>query len=97
MFLFGILALLLSACAGGPLTTREKGGLIGAGAGAAVGGLIGAATGHPAAGALIGGGLGLGAGALTGDHMQGAVAAEEQRQRELEQLRRENERLRQER
>ncbi|HYA29380.1 MAG TPA: glycine zipper domain-containing protein [Acidobacteriota bacterium] len=58
-------------CAGGPLSTREKGAGIGAVGGAAVGGLIGSAVGHPGAGAAIGGGLGLGAGALIGDQLQG--------------------------
>jgi outer membrane lipoprotein SlyB len=60
-----------AGCAGGPLTTREKGAGIGALGGAAAGGLIGAAVGHPGAGAAIGGGLGLGAGALVGDQLQG--------------------------
>jgi len=64
-------ALLASGCAGGPLSTREKGAGIGALGGAAAGGLIGAAVGHPGAGAAIGGGLGLGAGALVGDQLQG--------------------------
>ena len=58
-------------CAGGPITTREKGAGIGALGGAAVGGLIGSAVHHPALGAAIGGGLGLGAGALIGDQLQG--------------------------
>ena len=58
-------------CAGGPLTTREKGAGIGALGGAAAGGLIGSAVGHPGAGAAIGGGLGLGTGALIGDQLQG--------------------------
>ena len=62
---------LIAGCAGGPLTTREKGAGIGALGGAAAGGLIGAAVGHPGAGAAIGGGLGLGAGALVGDQIQG--------------------------
>jgi hypothetical protein len=57
--------ILFVGCSGGPLTTREKGAGIGALGGAAAGGLIGAAVGHPGAGAAIGGGLGLGAGALT--------------------------------
>jgi len=64
-------ALTLAACAGGPLTTREKAAGIGALGGAAVGGIVGSTVGHPAAGAAIGGGLGLGAGALIGDQMQG--------------------------
>ena len=63
--------LMVAGCAGGSLTTREKGAGIGAVGGAVAGGLIGAAVGHPAAGAAIGGGLGLGAGALIGDQMQG--------------------------
>jgi len=60
-----------AGCAGGPLTTREKGAGIGALGGAAAGGLIGTAVGHPALGAAIGGGVGLGAGALLGDQFQG--------------------------
>ena len=63
--------LLATGCAGGPLSTREKGAGIGALGGAAAGGIIGAAVGHPGAGAAIGGGLGLGAGALVGDEIQG--------------------------
>jgi outer membrane lipoprotein SlyB len=74
-------------CAGGPLTTREKGAGIGALGGAAAGGLIGSAVGHPAAGAAIGGGLGLGAGALIGDQLQGQVY---QNDRQNEQMRRNN-------
>ena len=61
-------------CAGGPLTTREKGAGIGA-------------LGHPAAGAAIGGGLGLGTGALIGDQLQGQ---EYQNDRQNEQIRRNN-------
>jgi Glycine zipper len=68
---FVLAALLLVGCAGGPLTTREKGAGIGALGGAAAGGLIGAAVGRPGTGAAIGGGLGLGAGALVGDQLQG--------------------------
>src|ERR1043166_5353248 len=69
LFLAG--AILVAGCAGGPLSTREKGAGIGALGGAAAGGLIGSAVGHPGAGAAIGGGLGLGAGALVGDQLQG--------------------------
>jgi len=64
-------ALIGSGCAGGHLTTRESGALIGGLGGAAAGGLVGGAVDHPAAGALIGGALGLGAGALIGDQLQG--------------------------
>ncbi len=63
--------LMVVGCAGGPLTTREKGAGIGALGGAAAGGLVGSAVGHPGTGALIGGALGLGAGALVGDQLQG--------------------------
>jgi phage tail tape-measure protein len=63
--------LLVAGCAGGSLTTREKGAGIGALGGAAAGGLIGSAVGHPGAGAAIGGVLGLGTGALIGDQIQG--------------------------
>jgi hypothetical protein len=95
----------LVGCAGGSLTTREKGAGIGALGGAAAGGIIGAAVGHPGAGAAIGGALGLGAGALVGDQMQdqeqtqtnqqnqiNANQAELDRQRrELEQLKNQKE------
>ena len=89
-------SLFVAGCAGGPLTTREKGAGIGTLGGAAAGGLIGAAVGHPAAGAAIGGGLGLGAGALIGDQLQGQ---EYQNYRQDQQIRRnqyETERNRQE-
>src|SRR5438093_11540439 len=80
-------ALFTSGCAGGPLTTREKGAGIGALGGAAAGGLIGSAVGHPGAGAAIGGGLGLGTGALIGDQLQGQ---EYQNDRQNDQIRRKN-------
>lgn len=70
-------AAVLSGCAGGEITTREKGAGIGALGGAAAGGAIGAATGHPGIGAAVGGLLGLGTGALIGDQLQG----QENRQR----------------
>ncbi|HXV81538.1 MAG TPA: glycine zipper domain-containing protein [Candidatus Binatia bacterium] len=66
-----LISVIAGGCAGGSLTTREKGAGIGALSGAAVGGLIGSAVRHPALGAAIGGGLGLGAGALIGDQLQG--------------------------
>jgi outer membrane lipoprotein SlyB len=67
--LFLCAALSLGACSE-PLSTREKAAGIGALGGAAAGGLIGSAVGHPGAGAAIGGGVGLGAGAIIGDQMQ---------------------------
>ena len=76
-------ALLLTGCAGGPLSTREKGAGIGALGGAATGGIIGSAVGHPAAGAAIGGALGLGAGALVGDQLQGHEITNYQQQQQI--------------
>ena len=76
-------ALLLTGCAGGPLSTREKGAGIGALGGAAAGGIIGAAVGHPGAGAAIGGALGLGTGALVGDQLQGQENTNYQQQQQI--------------
>ena len=44
------------------ITTREQGGLIGAGLGAGAGAIIGSTVGHAAVGALIGGPVGAGRG-----------------------------------
>ena len=66
-----LVSILAAGCAGGSITTREKGLGIGALGGASVGGLIGSAVHHPLAGALIGGALGAGAGGLIGDQLQG--------------------------
>ncbi len=92
----------LIGCAGGDLSTREKGAGIGALGGAAIGGIIGAAVGHPGAGAAIGGALGLGSGALVGDQLQGQQNRQTDQQKqidtnqaELERQRRELERLKQ--
>jgi outer membrane lipoprotein SlyB len=76
-------ALFLTGCAGGPLSTREKGAGIGALGGAAAGGLIGAAVGRPGTGAAIGGALGLGAGALVGDQLQGHENTNYQQQQQI--------------
>ena len=78
---------ILSACSGGALTTREKGAGIGALGGAAAGGIIGAAVGHPGAGAAIGGALGLGAGALIGDQLQGQEQKQAEQQKAIDQQR----------
>lgn len=80
-------AILVSGCAGGELSTREKGAGIGALGGAAAGGLIGAATGHAGAGAAIGGVLGLGAGALIGDQLQGQENKQKEQQKAIDQQR----------
>jgi phage tail tape-measure protein len=102
--LFAAVALvsaMAAGCAGGPLTTREKGAGIGALGGAAAGGIIGSAVRHPGAGAAIGSVLGLGAGALIGDQLQGRenqAADQDQQiqknQRELDRQRGELEGLR---
>ena len=96
-----LLATLLAGCAGGDITTREKGAGIGALGGAAVGGIIGAAVGAPGVGAAVGGTLGLGAGALVGDQLQGQEIKQSDQQRqmdsnqtEIERQRRELEKLR---
>lgn len=83
----GVLFILTSACAGGSLTTREKGAGIGALGGAATGGAIGAAVGNPGAGAAIGGALGLGAGALIGDQLQGQEMKQAEQQKAIDQQR----------
>lgn len=86
-----ILALLALTLAGvgcsTPLTTREKGAGIGALGGAAAGGIIGSAVGHPGAGAAIGGALGLGAGALIGDQLQGQEQKQAEQQKAIDQQR----------
>ena len=79
--------LFVSGCAGGELTTREKGAGIGALGGAAAGGIVGAAVGHPGAGAAIGGALGLGAGALVGDQLQGQENKQKEQQKAIDQQR----------
>lgn len=62
--------LVLSACAGGPATTREKGALTGAVIGAGTGAIIGSQTGHAGTGALIGGAIGGVSGAIVGGVIQ---------------------------
>ena len=88
--------ILLSGCAGGPLSTREKGAGIGALGGAAAGGLIGAAVGRPGVGAAVGGALGLGAGALVGDQLQGHENTNYQQQQQINRNQAETDRNRQE-
>jgi len=97
--LFSLL-ILVTACSA-PITTREQGGLIGAGLGAGTGAIIGSTVGHATVGALIGGPVGLLAGALIGDHLMGQERRQQEQtvenERELDRLRRENQRLREER
>jgi outer membrane protein OmpA-like peptidoglycan-associated protein len=80
------IAIIVSGCSA-PLTTREKGAGIGALGGAAAGGIIGSAVGHPGAGAAIGGVLGLGAGALVGDQLQGQEQRQAEQQKSIDQQR----------
>ncbi len=87
---------LVAGCAGGPLTTREKGAGIGALGGAAAGGIIGSAVHHPGAGAAIGSILGLGAGALVGDQLQGRENQAADQDQQIQRNQREIERQRNE-
>jgi outer membrane lipoprotein SlyB len=110
-FRASVLALLLVAslvgvgCSGQPLTTREKGTLVGGGLGAATGAIVGAAVGSPGVGAAIGGGLGAVGGAVVGNEMQNQEIQQQQtqsqiqsqqqqiqeQQRQIEQLKNQNE------
>jgi len=82
-----LLALIVAGCAGGDISTREKGAGIGALGGAAAGGIIGAAVGRPGVGAAIGGALGLGTGALIGDQLQGQENKQKEQQKSIDQQR----------
>ena len=77
-FLLSIVMMLaLIGCYGAPLSTREKGTLLGGAAGLGAGALVGSAVGAPGAGAAIGGVGGALAGYGIGNHLQN-----EQRQRQ---------------
>jgi len=93
----GTLALifLLSACSQ-PLSTREKGTLLGGGLGAASGAIIGGAVGSPGAGAAIGGAMGALTGGLIGDQFQGLENRAAYQQRQISRQSRELRRQRQE-
>lgn len=77
------MAILLSAClvfSGCGMTNTAKGGMIGAGSGAALGALIGGIAGHgkgAAIGAAVGAAVGTGAGAIIGKKMDKAKAEAE--------------------
>jgi len=60
----------LAGCYGEPLSTREKGTLVGTGVGAAGGAIVGSAVGVPLAGAAIGGVAGGATGFAVGNHIQ---------------------------
>ena len=81
------LSIIASGCAGGSLSTREKGAGIGALGGAAAGGIVGAAVGRPGVGAAVGGALGLGTGALIGDQLQGQEIKQAEQQKAIDQQR----------
>lgn len=73
IFMFAVMLVMmvgLIACSGEPLSTREKGTLLGGAAGAGAGALVGSAVGAPGAGAAIGGVGGAVAGYGIGNHMQ---------------------------
>src|SRR5215510_4108855 len=93
----GALALMfvLSACSQ-PLSTREKGTLVGGGLGAASGAIIGAAVGSPGAGAAIGGAMGALTGGLIGDQFQGLENRAAYQQQQISRQSRELRRQRQE-
>ncbi|MBV8356608.1 MAG: hypothetical protein JO189_01530 [Deltaproteobacteria bacterium] len=61
-------------CYGQPLSTREKGTLLGGAAGLGAGALVGSAIGSPGAGAAIGGLGGAAAGYGIGNYMQNQQA-----------------------
>lgn len=67
-----VTAILVTGCAGGPLTARERATIGGAVLGAGTGAIIGQAVGKPGPGALIGAGIGTVAGAVVGGAIQGA-------------------------
>lgn len=82
--MFAAMTFFLANCAQ-PLSTREKGALVGGGLGAATGAIIGAATGKPGAGAAIGGAIGAVGGGLMGDQLQQQETVAQEQQRQLEQ------------
>jgi outer membrane lipoprotein SlyB len=67
-----------------PLTTREKGAVVGTVGGAGLGAIIGSATGNAGAGAGIGAAVGLLGGALIGDQMQARQQQDAEVQRQLQ-------------
>lgn len=88
-------SLILAGCSS-PLTTREKGGLLGGALGAGSGAIIGSTVGHAAVGALIGGPIGLIGGALVGDQLMSHEYTMARQQRQIDQNRAELSRQRRE-
>jgi uncharacterized protein YcfJ len=87
--------LFIAGCSGQPLSTREKGTLLGGGLGAATGAIIGAAVGAPGAGAAIGGALGGIGGFAVGNSMQNNEVQQQQTQNQIQQQQQELEQQRQ--
>jgi hypothetical protein len=87
--------LLVAGCSGEPLSTREKGTLLGGGIGAATGAIIGAAVGAPGAGAAIGGAIGGVGGFAVGNSMQNNENAQAQTQSQMQQQQQQLEQQRQ--
>jgi len=87
--------LVLGGCSQ-PLSTREKGTLLGGGLGAASGAIIGSAVGSPGAGAAIGGAMGALGGGLVGDQLQGQEYRQAGQQRQINRQQRELNRQRRE-
>ena len=90
-----ILATVVVACSG-PVTTREKGALVGTGVEAVTGAIVGGAFGNPGAGAAIGSAVGLGAGALVGDQLQRRELEQSEQQRQVAQQQEQLDRQREE-
>src|SRR3989442_12681743 len=67
----------------GPLSRRERGGLIGAGLGAGTGAIIGSTGGHAAVGALIGGTIGVVAGGVIVGRTMGQGSGRDDRQQQI--------------
>lgn len=88
--LAGALLIMVAGCSQ-PLTTREKGALVGGALGAGTGALIGGGK-----GAAIGGALGAVGGGLTGDQLQRQETIQAEQQRQIQQQQYELERQRQE-
>jgi len=78
-----IALVVVAGCSGEPLSTREKGTLIGGGVGAATGAIIGAAVGAPGAGAAIGGAIGGVGGFAVGNSMQNNENQQKQTQSQI--------------
>jgi hypothetical protein len=94
-FVAAVMLVAMAGCSGQPLSTREKGTLVGGGLGAATGAIIGAAVGAPGVGAAIGGGMGALGGALVGNSMQNQDVQQQQTQGQLQQQQQEIEQQRQ--